>query len=261
MKLLFFIQIAFSLANVITANHKNFKKIVLESTEVVMVEFFAPWCGHCKKLEPEYRAAAGKLKGLVKLVAVDCDNSANRELCSRYGVQGFPTIKIFGEGKKGAPTDYQGAREASAIVSTMKSAITGKYVSKIGGKAKNAIDLDKFKESNDLAKVVLFTDKKVTPLLYKALSIKYLNRLSFAEIQSSNTELVTAFGVGEFPSLFVFPKDSTEYVKYEGEIKNENVVEFLSKYAPVEASSKSESKPKKKESVKPKSACNAIFLI
>jgi protein disulfide-isomerase A6 len=60
-------------------------------------------CGHCKALEPEYAAAARKLKGLVKLVAVDCDDKSNSQLCGKYGVQGFPTVKIFGAGVKGMP--------------------------------------------------------------------------------------------------------------------------------------------------------------
>ena len=65
------------------------------------------WCGHCKALAPEYATAANKLKGLAKLVAVDCDDQSNRELCSKFQVQGFPTLKIFSAGPKGLPQGFR----------------------------------------------------------------------------------------------------------------------------------------------------------
>uniref|UniRef100_A0A672FQF0 Protein disulfide-isomerase A3 n=1 Tax=Salarias fasciatus TaxID=181472 RepID=A0A672FQF0_SALFA len=52
--------------------------------DLILVEFFAPWCGHCKRLAPEYEAAATRLKGTVALAKVDC--TANSNVCSKYGV-------------------------------------------------------------------------------------------------------------------------------------------------------------------------------
>ena len=69
----------------------------------------APWCGHCQRLTPEYKKAASALKGVVKLGAVNADE--HRSLGGQYGIQGFPTIKIFGKNKN-KPEDYQGARDA-----------------------------------------------------------------------------------------------------------------------------------------------------
>ncbi|KAI6672744.1 hypothetical protein NL676_000650 [Syzygium grande] len=92
----------------------NFDELVLKSKELWVVEFFAPWCGHCKKLAPEWKKAANNLKGKVKLGHVDCD--AEKSLMSRYKVQGFPTILVFGADKD-SPIPYEGARTASAIES------------------------------------------------------------------------------------------------------------------------------------------------
>lgn len=64
-----------------------------------MVEFYAPWCGHCKALEPEWNQAATTLKGKVKFAKVDA--TVETRLAGQYGIKGFPTIKYFdfGEGK------------------------------------------------------------------------------------------------------------------------------------------------------------------
>ncbi|KAF5746122.1 protein disulfide isomerase-like 2-3 [Tripterygium wilfordii] len=95
-------------------NSKNFDDLVLKSKDLWIVEFFAPWCGHCKKLAPEWKKASNNLNGKVKLGHVDCD--AEQSLMRRFNVQGFPTILVFGADKD-APSPYEGARTASAIES------------------------------------------------------------------------------------------------------------------------------------------------
>ncbi|KAL0362147.1 UNVERIFIED_CONTAM: protein disulfide isomerase-like 2-3 [Sesamum calycinum] len=99
-------------------NSRNFDELVIKSKELWLVEFFAPWCGHCKKLAPEWKKAANNLKGQVKLGHVDCDaEKVNyQSLMSRFNVQGFPTILVFGADKE-SPFPYEGARSASAIES------------------------------------------------------------------------------------------------------------------------------------------------
>lgn len=91
----------------------NFREQVLDSDDIWFVEFYAPWCGHCKKLAPEWEQAATSLKGEVKVGAVDA--TAYQSLAAQYQVQGYPTIKVFLPGKKNRPLDYQGAREADSI--------------------------------------------------------------------------------------------------------------------------------------------------
>ena len=107
-------------SDIIQATDKTFKDEVLKYPGIAIVEFYAPWCGHCKSLAPEYEKAASALKGVVKIVAVDATQS--EKLAQKYGIQGFPTIKVFGSDKKN-PVDYQGQRTGDAIISeAMKSA-------------------------------------------------------------------------------------------------------------------------------------------
>ncbi len=85
----------------------------MDSDELWLIEFFAPWCGHCKSLAPAWEEAAGKLKGVVRLGAVDM--TTDQEVGAPYNVQGFPTLKFFGFNKQ-KPLDYSGGRDAETIV-------------------------------------------------------------------------------------------------------------------------------------------------
>ena len=95
--------------DVIQLTDSNFEDKVLGSDEMWLVEFFAPWCGHCKNLAPEWAKAATQLKGKVHVAAVDA--TEHRVLASRFGIQGFPTIKFFNSGKK----DWDGAEDYTGL--------------------------------------------------------------------------------------------------------------------------------------------------
>jgi len=96
--------------------HKDDFQSTVAPEDLMLVEFFAPWCGHCKALAPHYEEAATILKNQsIKIAKVDC--TAETELCASYGVQGYPTLKVF---RKGEPSEYQGTRKTDGIVSYMK---------------------------------------------------------------------------------------------------------------------------------------------
>lgn len=96
------------------------------------MEFFAPWCGHCQQLVPEYQKAANALKGVIKVGAVNADE--HKELAGRYAVRGYPTIKIFGANKQ-KPEDYNGARSAQGLVDGALSAARSKVNAQLSGKS------------------------------------------------------------------------------------------------------------------------------
>ncbi|KAF2084538.1 disulfide isomerase PDI1 protein [Saccharata proteae CBS 121410] len=117
--------------------------------DLVLAEFFAPWCGHCKALAPEYEEAATQLKEKgIPIGKVDC--TVQTELCQDYGVEGYPTLKVF----RGADTvsPYTGQRKADAIIS---------YMTKQSMPAVSDITKDTIEEFKTADKVVLvaFFDK------------------------------------------------------------------------------------------------------
>ena len=87
----------------------NFDQAIKDNDHI-LVEFYAPWCGHCKKLTPEYALAAKTLKeegSKIKLGKVDA--TIERDLGDKFGVKGYPTLKFF---TKGEPAKYDGTRKA-----------------------------------------------------------------------------------------------------------------------------------------------------
>ncbi|EDO19136.1 hypothetical protein Kpol_2000p104 [Vanderwaltozyma polyspora DSM 70294] len=104
-------------SDVVKLSGKDFESFIGKNN-LVMAEFFAPWCGHCKNLAPEYVKAAEKLKEHdIYLAQVDC--TENQELCMEHQIRGYPTIKIFKNGNLEEPKDYQGARKADAMIDFM----------------------------------------------------------------------------------------------------------------------------------------------
>lgn len=86
-------------------------------------EFYAPWCGHCKRLTPEWKALAAavakdpQLSSRVVIAKVNADKHS--QLGSKFNVQGFPTIKFFGKGMA-KPMDYEGGRTADEFLSFLR---------------------------------------------------------------------------------------------------------------------------------------------
>ena len=88
--------------------------MVLNSDKYVLLEAYAPWCGHCQKLEPIYKELAEKLQSVDNVVIAKIDATANEH--SSLNVEGFPTLKLYKPGQSSDPVDYQGDRSLDDLM-------------------------------------------------------------------------------------------------------------------------------------------------
>jgi thioredoxin 1 len=79
-------------------NDSNFEADVLKSDKPVLVDFWAPWCGPCRMMAPQFEQAARQLKGRALFAKVNSDD--NPQVSQRYGIKGIPTLILFKNGKE-----------------------------------------------------------------------------------------------------------------------------------------------------------------
>jgi len=187
--------------------------------------FYAPWCGYCKKLAPDFDRAAANMHGLVNSVAVDCDDDGNKSLCAEHGVQGYPTIKIFpGNGLPGEI--YQGERMARKMVDyTLGKMPT--FVKRLS--TLEEVEKVEAKSSSRPAAVLFTSSGRITPL-FKALSSDYHRDIDFyaARDLKVGQETLDKYEVKELPTLLVMTGGAIQ--RYDGKLRYDAIHAFLQSY-------------------------------
>ena len=97
---------------------KNYQELVIDNEKDVLLEFYAPWCGHCKALAPKYEELGEMFSSHSdKVIVAKVDATAN-DIPDE--IQGFPTIKLFRSGAKDDPVDYSGSRTVEDLAAFIR---------------------------------------------------------------------------------------------------------------------------------------------
>ncbi|NP_001084005.1 prolyl 4-hydroxylase subunit beta L homeolog precursor [Xenopus laevis] len=205
--------------DVLVLKKDNFDE-ALKQYPYILVEFYAPWCGHCKALAPEYEKAAGILKseGLpIRLGKVDATEES--DLAQEFGVRGYPTIKFFKNGDKSSPKEYSAGREAADFVNWLKKR-TGPAASTLSDEAAVAALV----ASSEVAVIGFFKD------LESELAKVFLQAAEAVDdVPFGITSSEAAFSKHELgkDGIVLFKKFDEGRNAFEGEITKEEVLSFI----------------------------------
>jgi len=205
--------IASSISEVIVGTEKNWDALIKDN-KFVLAEFYAPWCGHCKNLEPEYEKASKTLESIEGLKLVKVDATEERNLGEKYDVQGFPTLKFFRDGEAG---EYGGGRDHDGIVSWVKKK-TGAATTKLTDQA----SVDKFAEGAEAVLLGLFKEGDADYAEYEKAAG------GIDEIQSGYTadeDLIAKYAPAKVVMIQNF---DDKLAKYTGKIEAATIKEFAS---------------------------------
>jgi len=202
---------------VLVLNQENFQS-ALDAHNLILVEFYAPWCGHCKKLAPEYAAAAKTLAesgSAAKLAKVDA--TENKDLGSQYGVKGYPTLKFF---KNGEATEYTGGRTAETIV-----AWVGKKSGPLTTTLSNMEEVDAFLAPVKVAVIGFFKNMESAEAQAFAKAAEAVDDQVFGIVSAA--ELFQKFEIKDDAGVILLKKFDEGRNTLEGDITEESITGFV----------------------------------
>ncbi|KMT02069.1 hypothetical protein BVRB_9g207980 [Beta vulgaris subsp. vulgaris] len=206
--------------DVVVLKEKNFTDVI-EGNTYVLVEFYAPWCGHCQQLAPEYAAAATQLKSDgVDVVLAKVDATEENELAHQFDVQGFPTVLFFVDGEH---KTYNGQRTKEAIVTWIKKK-TGPGVYNIT----TTEEAEKILTSNE--KVVLaYLNSLTGPESDEfAAASRLEDDVNFYQTVEPNVaKLFEIDAEAKRPALVLLKKDVDKFNHFDGKFAKSAIAEFV----------------------------------
>jgi len=164
-----------TISSVVTLTASNFENIVKDENKNVLVEFYAPWCGHCKRLAPEYEilASAFANENSVVIAKIDCDE--HKDTCSSYDISGYPTLKWFPKNDKSGKL-YEEGRDVDAFVNYINRN-AGTHRDRNGGLTASAGRIEKlddivkkFSSSEDKPSLIKEAEEVVASLVGEGIS-------------------------------------------------------------------------------------------
>ena len=229
MKILFLLSLVSSLnakkspyeksEGVLVLTDRNYDLAVAEF-DYLLVYFYAPWCGHCKALGPEFVKAGQMLKekdSTIKLGKVD--GTEETELMDKHGVDGYPKLKLY---RKGQLVPYTGGRMAPEMVAWLEK--------KIGPPAKelsSVKDVKNFVADNEVAVVGFFSETDGESFKkYNLACLDYDDYgVHYPVAVTTDKEASEHYDIKD--KIVLFKKFDEKKVIYEGELDTQQIRDFI----------------------------------
>jgi len=199
---------------------ETFQEAIDENTWFIM--FHAPWCGHCRRFGPTWEEFAGKMKNKMNIGKVDC--TAYQDICNKYGVTGYPTLKII---DKHEVNDFKGIRRMEDLEKFVEG-----YISSSITVAK----ADTIRETMKNEEVVFFlyynyANPNVDEINLFLGIVNELNIMSAKVYLTPDEELMTSFNIDEGTTGIVVSRDYGKgFYKFEGAYTHDELKPWIEKY-------------------------------
>ncbi|KAJ6819964.1 protein disulfide isomerase-like 5-2 [Iris pallida] len=191
----------------------------ISSFDFVLVDFYAPWCGHCKKLSPELDVAAPILAGLNEPIVIAKINADKyRKLGDKYDIDGFPTLKLF---MHGVPIDYNGPRKADLLVRYLR-----KFVAPDVSILESDSAIHKFIETAG-KQFPIFIGFGLNESMVVDFARKYKKKAWFSAAQDFSEEVMITYDFDKVPALVALHPKYDERSVFYGPFDGEFLEDFI----------------------------------
>lgn len=221
---------------VFAVTQKSFDEVVKASKVPVIVEFYAPWCGHCKNLAPKYEQAAEKMESAVLFTKIDATNET--DLAKKYDVKGYPTIFVSKSQFSREKEDdiklelYEGGRTTADLLKKAKTLLAEE--SKVHYFKKDVSEvMNTFEEDCDCKKIIFITDKSKHKPIMNGVSIYFSDEknLKFQHFSRELKKVVEKLDVKEQRMVIVKKeKDKLKIHLYKEDIEFPGLVRDLKNF-------------------------------
>ncbi|XAR55638.1 hypothetical protein NMG60_11035769 [Bertholletia excelsa] len=203
---------------VLELDDSNFDAAI-SSFDYIFVDFYAPWCGHCKRLSPELDKAAAVLAGLKKPIVIAKVNADKfTRLANKYEIDGFPTLKIF---MHGVPTEYYGPRKSDLLVRSLK-----KFVSPDVAILSSDSDTSDFSEGAG-TEFPIYIGFGLNESAITNLAINYKKKAWFAVAKDFSEDVKKLYGFDKVPALVSIHARYNQQSIYYGPFEDQFLEEFI----------------------------------
>lgn len=170
-----------------------------DARHIWLVEFYAPWCGHCRKAVGMVEDLAKRLSGVARVGGVNCEKES--ALCRSHSIESFPTFKLVAGGR---PIDFSGGPNANDLINFVHENIPGEHISSLlRPEALDTFVSRQCARSSSGACAIVFTDELESSPHVKSVAFNLRGKLPVAEVRGANAMLSAKLDIKSFPTVAV----------------------------------------------------------